>query len=83
MIFFIDYGNRELTGVKNVRLLTESLTSLPAQAVRCALTKNPSDLSSVFSSSPSQFVRIKVDRVEPGGVGQLDEPELTLWVTLY
>lgn len=81
VIYFIDYGNRELTTVKNVRLLSEKLTSLPAQAVRCALTDRP-DLTTVFTNSPSQVVRMNIDRVESGGVGRLDEPELTLWVTL-
>lgn len=81
VIFFIDYGNRELTTVKEIRLLDGNLTFLPAQAVRCALTKSPSSLNSL-SYNPAKHIRVKVDRTESGGVGRLDEPELTLWVTL-
>ncbi|KAI9549848.1 hypothetical protein GHT06_004542 [Daphnia sinensis] len=82
VIFFIDYGNRELTSVQSIRLLSDDMMKLPAQAVRCALPKNTamSELHALIKET--RLVDMQVDRVEQGGVGRLDGQELTLWITL-
>ncbi len=84
-IYFLDYGNRELTTTKHIRLLDDDLSTdhLPAQAVCCALTKkNPSDLVEMLSKSQSKILPMRVDRLEPGVVGRLGGQELTLWITM-
>lgn len=83
VIFFVDYGNRELTSVQSIRTLSDDMMNLPAQAVRCALPKNTAMSELHVSMNETQLIHMQVDRVEQGGVGRLDGQELTLWITLY
>ena len=79
IIFFVDFGNRELTTAQSIRLLDDGMSvDLPAQAVRCVQTES----NTLMTESLSKLINVRVDRVEPGGVGRLDEREYTLHVTL-
>ena len=76
IIFFVDFGNRELTTAQSIRLLDDGMSvDLPAQAVRCVQTES----NTLMTESLSKLINV---RVEPGGVGRLDEQEYTLHVTL-
>lgn len=82
VIFFVDYGNRDLTSVQSIRTLSDDMMNLPAQAVRCALPKNTAMSELHVLMNETQLIHMQVDRVEQGGVGRLDGQELTLWITL-
>jgi hypothetical protein len=42
IIFFVDFGNRELTTAQSIRLLDDGMSvDLPAQAQRVALKRSP------------------------------------------
>ena len=79
-VFFVDIGSREFTTVQNIRLLTDNLAGLPAQSIRCAFVDNPADATVALLRTNSNNVELCVDRVDPGGVGCLDDSELTLWL---
>lgn len=83
VIFFVDFGNRELTTIQSIRLFNHEMMSLPAHAICCALPKSTAMSELVILSRETKSIHLQVDRVEQGGVGRLDEPELTFWVTLY
>ena len=80
-IFFVDYGNRAVNLVHDVRLLSKELATLPAQAVFCKITNySVSELREMLKNSHT--LKMHVDMENPGGVGRLAGPEFTLNVTL-
>ena len=77
-IFFVDYGNRKLTTIESIRLLSEEFSDFLPQAVNCAL----SDSNASISPYELKCIDLIVDRVGYGGVGRLNGQEYTLWVTM-
>ena len=78
-IFFVDYGNRAVNLVHDVRLLSKELATLPAQAVHCQVTNcQVREMAKIGG----EWIKMQVDIEEPGGVGRLAGPEFTLIVSL-
>ena len=83
VILYVDYGNRESRQMEDIRLLDETLTTTPAQAVRCVYAGPLSELWEAIKRSRTNMVQLTVEQMEEGAVGRLpDEPELTLRVRL-
>ena len=81
IIYFVDYGNRAINLVHDVRPLGPDLATLPAQAVFCKITNySVSELREMLKNSHT--LKMHVDMEDPGGVGRLAGPEFTLIVTL-
>ena len=76
-IFFVDYGNRIVTMVHDVRPLNWKLATLPAQAVHCQVTN-----CQVGELLTKEWNKIIVVKEKLGEVGRLHGPELTLIVSL-
>ena len=84
IVYYIDYGNRELKTLRNIRLLDKALSTMPAQAIHCVFNGKLSNLLDAMELKPNNDIDFVVDRLDDGGVGRLlGQPELTLHVRLY
>eukprot|EP00456_Euglypha_rotunda_P028119 TRINITY_DN22351_c0_g2_i2.p1 TRINITY_DN22351_c0_g2~~TRINITY_DN22351_c0_g2_i2.p1 ORF type:complete len:161 (+),score=30.19 TRINITY_DN22351_c0_g2_i2:66-548(+) len=64
-VFFIDYGNRDVLGLEDLRELDSTLSQLPGTAYPCVLTalKAPSEASEHFERTGQALSDLTWDRV--------------------
>ena len=75
-VFFIDYGNRQMTPAAHVLPLSAKLAKIPAQAVRCCVSKLAEPLEDLKYNS----IEFRVDKAIPGIVGKLNNNLELTWL---